>query len=54
MMGDAASVFQDFISCGILDLSINGDRISKAVIDEAEIDVDTCSCIIDLHRRRNT
>lgn len=49
MMGDAAAVFQDLVSCCILNLSVNCYWIGQALIDESEIDVDTCSGVIDLN-----
>lgn len=54
MMGDAASVLHDLVSCCVLDLCVNGDWIGKALVDEAEVDVDTSSGVVDLNEGRIT
>ena len=52
MMGYAASVFHDLVSCCVLDLCVNGDWIGEPLVDESEIDVNTGSGVIDLNRKR--
>lgn len=54
MVGYAASVFHDLVSCCVLDLRVNCDRVGQALVNESEVDVDTGSSVIDLNRVRLT
>lgn len=54
MMGYAASVFHDLVSCCVLDLRVNCDWVGQALVDESEVDVNTGSGVIDLNRERHT
>ena len=53
-MGDAASVFHDLVPCCVLDLRVDGHWIGEALVDEAEVDVDTGAGVIDLNEGRIT
>ena len=54
MMGDASSIFHDLISCGVLDVTVTFQGVFEALNSESEVNVDNCSCVIDLNKLLNT
>lgn len=48
MMRDAASTFHDFISSCVFYICVWFDRVFQSEADETEVDVHSCTCVVDL------
>jgi hypothetical protein len=48
MMGDASSIFHNLLTGRILNMLINTNWIFQVSIQEAEVNINGCACVIDL------